>query len=241
MLFPYTERTDLYDKWGDPDMMAKGGWGQLRLPQQLAICPSNPPESLSAPNTPLSYVANCGVQDLPVQGQDPVASLRDPFGLRAGVFFNHQSWATLSRNVKQTMDYISSKDGTTNTIMFSENLQSTEYVPTAVPVSNNYGLRRAITEADVGMIWDGVITGAITANPASLAPGAYPDQPRDPYNPDIAFARPCSRHPGTVVVAFCDSHVTTINTQVNYQTWRHLFTPYGEGCGLFGLLDTTGL
>jgi len=241
MLFPYTERSDLWDKWGDPDMMAKGGYGQLRLHQQLAVCPSNPPESVGNGTTPLSYVANCGVQDQPIQGQDPVTSLRDPLGLNSGVFFNHQSWATLSRSTKQTLDFISGKDGTTHTIMFSENLQSTEYVPTsAPPVSGGYGPRRAIQEADVGMIWDG-INGPPTPTPASLAPGAYPDQPRDPYVPQIAFARPCSRHPSTVVVAFCDSHVTTISTQVDYQVWRHLFTPYGERCGLSGLLDTSGL
>jgi len=240
MLFPYTERSDLWEKWGDPDLMAKGGWAQLRLHQAMAVCPSNPPESVGNGTTPLSYVANCGVQDQPVQGQDRIASLRDPYGLRSGVFFNHQNWATLSRSTKQTLDFISGKDGTANTIMFSENLQSTEYVPTSAPGAG-VALRRAIQEADVGMIWDGVTTGAITANPASLAPGAFPDQLRDPYNPDINFARPCSRHPGNVVVAFCDSHVTTINTQVNYQTWRHLFTPHGEGCGLFGLLDTSGL
>jgi prepilin-type N-terminal cleavage/methylation domain-containing protein/prepilin-type processing-associated H-X9-DG protein len=229
MLLPYSERNDLWDKWNDPDLSTKGGWLQLHSYLQLVVCPSNPPEQIGNGTTPLAYVANCGIAD----GSSTGTGVAD--GQKTGVFFNHQSWApAVAKATTMSLDYISGRDGTSNTLMYSENLQATEYVPT-----NNGTNRRAILEADVGMIWDGVTNGSPTAVPASLAPGAYQEQPRDPYNPNTNFARPSSRHPGVVVVSYCDGHVSTMNTQIDYQTFRHLMTPHGEGAGLFGLLDTS--
>jgi prepilin-type processing-associated H-X9-DG protein len=131
------------------------------------------------------------------------------------------------------MDYISQHDGASNTLILSENLQGTSYVPA------NAGVRRAITEADVGMIWDGRVPAQGT--PATASGGS-------PYGcmalnqclldgPDMYHARPSSRHGGIVIVAFADGHEQPLRTDMDYQVYRHLMTPDGAKAGLFGTID----
>jgi len=237
MLLPYTERNDLWERWRDPDLVLKGGWMQLHTTLPFAICPSNPPEQAGTGSTPSAYVANCGIPDSPTfRTYGGTVSVLD--GPKTGVFFDRAYFGT-QKALKMSLDTMSGKDGSSNTIMFSENLQATEYVPTGANLH-----RRAITEADVGMVWDGNCSGLGAATPASLQPGANAEVPRDPYNPAYdstgvipIYARPSSNHPGLVMVSFCDGSVRTISTQIDYQTFRHLMTPDGAGCGLVGVLD----
>ncbi len=241
MLLPHLERNDLWTKWRDPTLAFRT---QLHIPLPFASCPSNPPEQSGPLTTWLAYVANCGIiNGLYTYAYDG-GQQRDIMldGPKTGVFFDH-SFAGTQKGLKMSLDTMSGKDGSSNTIMLSENLQATDYVPTL----NSDGVnRRMIFEADVGMIWDGYCYirdgGNYTfppATPATLAPGAFPDEPRKPFNPNINFARPSSHHPGMVMVSFCDGSVRTINTQIEYWVFRHLMTPDGAGAGLVGVLDTS--
>ncbi len=256
LLFPYLEQRDLWDMWSDPEMMGpnKGGYAQLRVPIKMLHCPSAaekvfalpnpnrmpPPVVLIHPNNgpPLDYVANTGVAEGGPTAPGGVARQTQA----TGVLFNHQSWV-MGAKIKGSMDYINSHDGTSNTLMFSENLQATRYIPTSIYTDEgNVGpvaARRVILQADVGMIWDGLLDGSPSAMPESLAINRQLDHVLDAEDNHLApsHARPSSRHPGCVVVSFCDGHVTTLSQQIDYQTFRHLMTPYGKGAGLRGALD----
>ncbi len=247
MLLPYADRNDLWTRWRDPDMGAKGGWLQLHVPLPFTVCPSAPPEQTGAGTSHNAYVANCGIADGMSTSGGPVSA---PDGPKTGVFFNHQSWAGALKNLKMSLDFMSGKDGSSNTIMLSENLQATEYIP-VTPDSNGIPHRRAIGEADVGMVWDAnCIFPAQPATPPTLQPGIDGELvlAGSPYNSIFGangallypgYARPSSHHPSAVVVSFCDGSVRTISTQIDYQTFRHLMTPDGTGAGLIGVLDTS--
>jgi hypothetical protein len=45
---------------------------------------------------------------------------------------------------------------------------------------------------------------------------------------DEDHARPSSMHPGGVVAAFCDDHVTFINQSIDYPVYRQLMTSHGN-------------
>jgi len=246
MLLPYTERNDLWERWRDPATTLKG---QLHIPLPFTICPSNPPEQTGTGSSWLAYVANCGIPDGTSTYDPQRSALAVPDGPKTGVFFNRQRWAAATNNLKMSLDTMSGKDGSSNTIMLSENLQATEYVPTGADLH-----RRAISEADVGMVWDGNCDPLAPAKSStvppvfSLQPGANPDAPRTPYSPAYdstgiipIYARPSANHPGMVMVSFCDGSVRTISTQIDYPIFRHLMTPDGTGSGLVGVLDTSSL
>ena len=233
MLLPYSERLDLWEKWNDPDLASKGGWGQLHVYLQVLVCPSNPPAQTGNGAAPLSYVANCGIADGTATTPGGVAD-----GRATGVFLDRQGTASpTDKSRDMTLDFISAKDGTAYTLMYSENLQAGPYVPTLD------GVHRKLTvgEAEVGMIWDGVTDGSPTPTPPTLALGAFADRPSDPARPPIDYARPSSNHPGVVIVSFCDGHCSALSTQIDYQVFRHLMTPDGQGSGLSGKLDPNAL
>jgi len=253
LLFPYLEHNDLWEMWSDPEMMApeKGGYVQLRVPLKILHCPSAAEKVFAAPNQrrikqlpvwgngpPLDYVANTGV----AEGGSTASGCIGRQTQATGVFFNHQSWV-IGPKIKGSMDYINSHDGTSNTLMFSENLQATRYIPTSIyddegPVGLT-AARRVILPADVGMIWDGLLDGSSSPTPPTLAINVGTDDLLDAEDNYLApwHARPSSKHPNVVVVSFCDGHVTTLTQQTDYQIVRHLMTPYGKGAGLRGALD----
>ncbi|MDD4266943.1 MAG: DUF1559 domain-containing protein [Thermoguttaceae bacterium] len=234
LLLPYLERNDLWQQWNNRHLMAEASYYSLRVTLPVAVCPSDPGKTTHAP---LSYVVNTGIPD----GSSQVENR----GM--GIFFNHQCWVT---GPKQTVsiDYINLQDGTSNTLLLSENVQATRYIPTSNEITLQPGeyvpmtkhARRMIQEVDVGMVWDGATDGS--ANPAipSLAINAAMDEPQDLDKPQAKYARPSSRHPGIVVAAFADGHVQLLSEDTDYQTFRHLMTPSGEAAGLPGILERHG-
>jgi prepilin-type N-terminal cleavage/methylation domain-containing protein/prepilin-type processing-associated H-X9-DG protein len=267
MVLPHLDRQDLWSRWSDMDFSPRNMLLQTYL--STLICPSNPPEAISpasagtAGTTALNYVVNCGIADFkpgsalptrtsytgnyfetsPPSANDPGLWESDPttgaVTFACGVFFDHQSTSGRQRQRGAGMDYLTSHDGATNTILLAENLQGTSYVPA------NSGVRRPITEADVGMIWDGRVrdsSGNICLAPSTPASGT-PSYGCMALNqclldsPDLYHARPASRHGGVVIVAFADGHEQQLRTDIDYQVYRHLMTPDGVRAGLLGTID----
>ncbi len=255
LLLPYLEHTDLWEIWSDPlttdpDKVSYVG---ARVPLKMLHCPSAPDKQLAPPKRkslpqvlpdgpPLDYVANTGVPE----GLTMIPGLTTRQSQATGVFFNHQSWVKGAK-IKGSMDFINSHDGTSNTLMLSENLQATRYIPTSIYADEGatglVAARRAILQADVGMVWDGYIDGSSAPRPPSLAINVGTDFLIDAEDNHLDWhhARPSSKHPGCVVVSFCDGHVTTLSQNIDYQTFRHLMTPHGKGAGLRGVLDPSKL
>jgi prepilin-type N-terminal cleavage/methylation domain-containing protein/prepilin-type processing-associated H-X9-DG protein len=227
-LLPNLERNDLATRWESKNAgVVRATDLAVRLP--FLSCPSSPPEGSGT--TPLGYAVNTGIRDgsSVVNGAGETVA---PESQRTGVFFNHQGSVPAASRIKMTQDRISGWDGTTTTLMLSENINATTYLPT-LPA----GQRRLVNEADVGIIWDGKSTGPVAND--CLQPNACLDFTQDPTSPNMTLVRPSCRHGGVFVTAFCDGHAVTINSDIDYSVFRHLMTPNGSGCGLPGVLADT--
>jgi prepilin-type N-terminal cleavage/methylation domain-containing protein len=245
VLLPFMDRNDLWNKWIDTNFVSNDRY-LLHTYLPFLVCPSNPAEQTfpavggstpSPGSTPLGYVVNCGIKDGTrtsntgnyfVNTQPTPADPGVWDGPKTGVFFNYQSGMPRQ---KLTLDYISQKDGSQNTLLLSENIHATSYVPL------DAGKRRLIREEDVGMIWDGRFPayGPPADAAQCLNPGACLND--SPVLPNIYYARPASRHGNLMITSFCDGHQQQMRTDIDYQLFRHLMTPDGNGCGLYGTVD----
>ena len=170
------------------------------------ICPSDVRPDKIDPH--LSYIVNCG---------NTTGSSRD-----AGIFLNLEPTSSNKRPTKQTLDFISSSDGVSSTIMTSENNQAYMWGP-AANISwqgfvffdsnpNNMGTSQAIN-------WDyrGIKMSSQTSRNANTA--------------DI-YARPSSYHPGGVNTSWCDSRVVKLHDDIDYEIYRMMLAPNDRGCGV---------
>ena len=113
------------------------------------------------------------------------------------------------------VSYISQHDGATNTLLFSERAE--------------FGRWNDMAEHEVGFVWH-----------PQLEPGAA----RDGGSPQGSFdaakyssARPSSNHPGAFNVAFGDTHVRTIDQNIDYRVYAQLMTPWGDEAAYPGLRE----
>ena len=134
------------------------------------------------------------------------------------------------------MDYLTVHDGSTYTLLLSENTGNT-VVPGTNPVAFNptWGTRYDSTvgilntEADFGIVYDynwepdqGVSTDLANLNP-------YP--PNINVLKDYGFAHPSSGHPGGVNVFFGDNHGIFLADTLDYLIYQGLMTPDGQQAG----------
>lgn len=171
------------------------------------ICPADARPDKIDPH--LSYVANCG---------NTTGTSRD-----AGVFLDLVPPTSGKRPTKQTLDFITSNDGLSSTIMTSENNQAYMWGPDANICwqgfvffdsnQNNMGTSQALN-------WDyrGV---KLTTSQAS----------RNANSAD-AYARPSSYHPGGVNTSWCDSRVVKLNDDIDYEIYKMMLAPNDRGCGV---------
>lgn len=115
-LFPYLERSDLDTDWG-----ASGSayTAKTIVGIQFATCPSDP-RAATVGSPVLAYAVNSGLPETDIDtnnGNMPNNSVA------AGIFHNLHRFP--GRVV--SLDYISTHDGSTNTMMLTENVQATEW------------------------------------------------------------------------------------------------------------------
>ena len=138
------------------------------------------------------------------------AGLRDhgsvaPYDVPANGVFHDLSKAGGTSKVSPA--YVAKHDGVSTTLLLSENIDSGTW---------NLG-----AEFRIGMTWT-----------LKLNPGPN-DHKR--INDDIGgginwkYARPSSKHPGGVVVTFCDGHQFFLSEDITYLVNALLLTPHGAG------------
>lgn len=197
LLLPQLERNDLYRAWQDP---AQGRTliGFIRE----ACCPSDPPASTGSGAAPLGYVVNAG-NDFNVQIRD------------FGICFDRSSMVPTHSRIEVGAAYISAHDGTTTTLLLSENVRISSSRVWALPSPPFC----APPVDGVGFLW------AVGITPHSQ----YKiNQDLEGHHP-----RPSSRHPGGVNATFCDGHQQFLHEEIDYLTYQHLMTPHSMGAGCF--------
>lgn len=263
-LLPMIERPDLYRNWRNGAFLSAGPMGSAPNPlidpaQQgyvaLLVCPSNPPAQNYPP--PCAYVVNAGQPDTQAMfGSGGMTSMRADWPAN-GVFFDNfqDSMQSMMEHVpmaatcnmgpqtEMTMDFLGSHDGTSMTLMVSENLDAVSYAdPYAAgrPDSSMGGgagsdLPYAVIESLQGFVWWGDVDSAGNVTPpygaAQLgrinSPSDLPAN-NNPYYP-YTNARPSSRHPGGVTTLFCDGHVRFLSQEIDYLTYCLLMSSDGPG------------
>ena len=132
---------------------------------------------------------------------------------------------------KVTLDYISGKDGTQNTLLLSERAS---YIPTGSAYLPNGGGWTTTKTAEELIGSQGVthFDDAEEELGFTVPTGIGTDtfifiNEEDPANLDrkgVLFAG----HPGVVVVSFCDGHQDTISKDIDRNVFMHLMTPDGK-------------
>ena len=199
MLLPYLDRTDLWNKWttswgenysGSSDGCYKGtgtSMGQRARYMRIMTCPSDPPDSTDALSTPSAYSINGLIA-------------RDPIGKGGDTSATDVSWIAIP---PRSLDYVSSHDGATNTLLFSEN--------------------RIAERSHNWWHFDPSQLLSVTFG----TPVFYPDSPPDSVAAYVAFAKSYSgsmsdclksNHGSGVVAGFCDGHVSFLIDSINTAT-----------------------
>jgi prepilin-type processing-associated H-X9-DG protein len=185
MLLPQLERADVFQKWHDVTSTSDG----IELPMpymEVLNCASNPPPDLFFPW--VSYVANCGRQDLPNAASAPpvTPTQNNVLYLNAekpsnGVFFNHYSELATTTNTNTNSNNSSVNitknnfqrfsisldksipDGMSNTLMLAENTAAYQYADKVNDKS--YGIFGGngspipnYAECALGFVWDPKVT-----------------------------------------------------------------------------------
>lgn len=167
----------------------------------LAVCPSEF-DKMQRKDPLLSYAVNCGRKDV-----DPTATL--PADWRAnGVFHNLWSWRVNPTNrvatVKMDSSFIEKGDGLSNTLLLAENVNATLYYDR--------------NETTNGFVFD----------PPSVVGAGFRAINGPGFGGDYSTARPSSRHPGGVNVAFAGQNARFIRDNIDYAVYVQLMTTKGE-------------
>ena len=194
---------------------------------KLLVCP-NDSGAVGAPNA-ISYVVNCGMRDAhwnhtKVGDKDGVYERHSYFEPPAnGVFHNNWQYggekngritSTWNRSLN-SLAYISAGDGTSSTLMVSENVDAGywhgSYNQTTVRVYEN----------SICFCWvPTTVTDSSNQMRINVKIGQDPYQRRSP--------RPSGNHDSGVNVIFCDAHSAFISENIDWMTWCLLFTPSGR-------------
>ena len=235
-LLPYLDHRDIYDEIRHQIELVPAGdtidYAPFQKSLGIMVCPSDPPATQGAGTVWLSYVVNRGrnaTDDNPAVG---VCTNHIPYNS------SHPFSSTATSPAKVGVDYLTSHDGASTTLLLSDSLQTSEnnegataktlassfpylklydatggdfyyYRPYSKWTSSSAWEDKIMAELSYGFEWGGLAT----ARPDSAAP-KITDQI-------------CSRHPGLIVVTFCDGHQATIQESMDLGTFKHLMTPYG--------------
>jgi prepilin-type N-terminal cleavage/methylation domain-containing protein/prepilin-type processing-associated H-X9-DG protein len=224
MLFPYLEANDLWESW-----RLKVASGQEnnrpRVYLRFLGCPSDVTDTQAAGQTSTSYVGNAGcIPPYP-------STIPNPDPRAHGVFQDRSSSVPRSAQAQMSLDYLTQRDGSANTLMVSENLQATDWCP-----SDASGVRRFPQVWDCGFIWAHA-PFAVEGTPAPAGSHYAINDDLGFMGSDLPHARPSSRHPGGVIATFCDGHTQFLRENIDQAVYMHLMTPDGKAAGLLGVLD----
>ncbi len=236
-ILPQLDHHDWYEEY----RRQRGSLGvEFGYASDLLICPSNPPTT--GKEGWCGYCINAGYWDPSgFHGRPPEDPATNPDGLENPADGIAHAAALEDNNgislaVGTTMDYISANDGSSYTVIISENVSQT-----AAADNDWYKVANESTgntlKLGTTMVWHleagPPASEATEPDPNDISlrlinnRGGYPALTNVPLNPNTA--RPSSYHTGGVNMAFCDQRVIFVRETIQYRVYQHLMTPNGRG------------
>jgi prepilin-type N-terminal cleavage/methylation domain-containing protein/prepilin-type processing-associated H-X9-DG protein len=239
-LMPNLERSDVYRSW-ETALLTTGTVGNDPY-FSIFVCPTSPPDSTTDPV--ISYAGNVGSTSLAgspgnysqVRGD---GVLLDGLGGNSG--FNYTPART-------SIDVISSADGATNTLVFTEKCGSliaatTRYnsIPPRITVAT--GLIPNLNL--IGSLPTNIVAGfGLFGGSAALAASQKMINSSNDGGTanSIGFQSvPSSNHPGGVVASFCDGHTQLVNDNINPWVYAQLMTSDSKWNGTTYFTNSTNV
>jgi prepilin-type N-terminal cleavage/methylation domain-containing protein/prepilin-type processing-associated H-X9-DG protein len=229
MLLPNLERRDVYSLW-ENTASGQVPVGTSNPIPSIAIfkCPTSPSNNDADPT--IAYAGNMGV------GVWNRAQSRFDSVMVDSLGVTNNSTASMNYPpARMNLDVISSGDGTSMTSLFAEK-NGSAYSPQAYydirpqPATDtaNYLFSPAgYTQQGTGPIPAFGLPQIPTGTAASPGTGIMINSPN--ANNDGLWGRPSSNHPGGILMAFCDGHVTFVRDSIDATTYCHLLTPNTVG------------
>ena len=220
-VFPEVEQNPVYVLWRDPQVRVAD---KPVITWELVSCPSDVRDPPADPRSPwLAYVVNCGAPNS-AMGWCAGSAACSIDGPACGIFHNHDTRPVADGGVGKnpitvSLDYINQHDGTTHTLLLSENLAADSWVHTG--------------EANVGVLWDPLW------EPDDGTAGTDPQPPKINFDPEGNHPRPSSRHPGGVNVGWCDGHLTFLSENTQYLVYQHIMAPFSRKAGTIAEMNAT--
>jgi hypothetical protein len=228
-LLPMLEQKPIYDRIQTTFGAVRNPIGANISPQlSVLICPSRSTTDTIAPN---SYVVNAGMTD------NSTNTSPNPLDYQAnGVFFDHYSTdfptAGASPRITTDLSYISDHDGTSSTVLFSENVDAADWIGQPPQVQ----LPTANSPTDKGQTWGQGIVWRIDATNANLPfflnrnidtlrqQMGNPNLPKDDYY----SAKPSSAHPGGYLFTMVDGHTIFVSEDIDYRVYAMAISPWSS-------------
>jgi prepilin-type N-terminal cleavage/methylation domain-containing protein/prepilin-type processing-associated H-X9-DG protein len=222
VILPGLEQSTVYSSFEQTP--ASGVTSSPNPYMSIFVCPSSPPDTEAAV---LSYAANIGSTALATSTQYK----------GDGVFLDGVGGASYTA-ARNSLDAISSADGTTNTLLMSEkcgslitaNNRYDAILPAITPasgflissgtiVANNSGLSGAVAGFGIiGINSTTLLTPIINNNVSNATPGTGGDR----LNGFEGF--PTAKHPGGVIAVFCDGHTQMVSDRIAPYVYAQLLT-----------------
>ena len=182
----------------------------------IYVCPSSPPDSQTGPT--LAYAGNCGsgsnLVPVPAIGAPPVGPRYNGVMLDTTI-----TSGTLAGRI--SMDDISSWDGTSSTVIFSEKCGPgssataltqaswNNLIPGSNGVMTGFGTNGVAAFGTVGSVPAKLVNSGTIQGPGSTTSAGF-------------FNLPSSNHPGGGVAGFCDGHTEFLKDSLSPRTYMLL-------------------
>lgn len=190
-------RNDLYDLYSS-QAASGGSLVNIGVYYESLVCPSNAPAAKTQPV--LSYVVNAGRLNSVANTTPPNGA---PADWRENGAFSELFARTDSNDYSMTVtpDFIARNDGSSMTVMLSENIDAGLWTTAATDSGRN--VRDSPPECEQAIIW-----GETRALPSVRAPSNVTAANRPQY------ARPSSKHGSGFVMTFCDGSAKFVSEQI---------------------------
>jgi prepilin-type N-terminal cleavage/methylation domain-containing protein/prepilin-type processing-associated H-X9-DG protein len=226
VILPNLERSDIYRSFEEvPSISTTGTTPSPNPYMSVFVCPTSPPDTNS--DQSMSYSGNIG----------STALLGGNQWKGDGVLLDCVGVSGAYGPARNSLDAISSADGTTNTLLVSEKCGSliTSNIRYDVPIaaiapSGGYVISSGTFVANNDKL--GAVAGFGILGPNEIpngariinsnTPNASPAVPGDRLIGFEGF--PSSSHPGAVIAVFCDGHTQIVNDSIAPYVYAQLVT-----------------